>query len=392
MSKSCMHTKNHLAIVASNKRIAPCCQYQPQPDQDHMLSLDDVSTLNGLLETDRWINLRSDLEAGKQIKQCQICWTNEHNSPNSKRIWSNGLFKDADVKVGKLQDLEIGLDYTCNMMCRICKPEQSSKWNAAKPVVNKLQELVPDQYLYGDTKYKDKLRTVLDNTDLSNLENLRIVGGEPFYSKNFSWFMDKLYTETNLRKLRFAVSTNGSIIPDEKILTYFAEMKNVSIDLSIDAVGDLAEVTRHGVSWDIIYANICEWVNLSKEFDNMGISIHSTVSILNVNKMQDIVDMCDDLGIWLTASRLTNPQHLHPYQIPKYIREGWKVRSKTNSWLETNSVIDSVNKVIAGDSKYEVSNRHNKFIKIMGILDGYHNNSFTKVNPEIYNIVQSLTE
>lgn len=388
MSKPCMHTKNHLAIVSSNNQISPCCQYQDQEHRNTWTYLDTVYTLDGILNTPKWKKLRADLEAGEQPEACKVCWVNEHNKPFSKRLWSNEQFKDEDVKVGTIQDLEIGLDYTCNMMCRICKPEQSSKWNAAKPVVNELQRLVPYKYRYGDTKYKDKMRRVLDNTDLSNLVNLRIVGGEPFYSKNLSWFMDKINEETDITKMKFAVSTNGSIIPDEKILTYLSQMEKVSIDLSIDAVGKLAEVARYGVSWDIIYANLTRWVELSKEFNNMEVRIHSTISILTINKMQEIVDLCDEFGIWLTASRLTNPVHLHPYQIPKEIREGWKVKS--NSWLETEGCIESVNTVIAGDSNYEVIKDYDRFQKIMTVMDVYHDNSFEDVNPEIYNIVEDL--
>ena len=88
--------------------------------------------------------------------------------------------------------------------------------------------------------------------------------------------MDRLDSQVDLTKMFFAVNTNGSIIPSDDILEYFYVMDRVNIDVSIDAVGDLAECIRHGIAWDVIYSNLVRWTKIARVNPNINIKIHSS--------------------------------------------------------------------------------------------------------------------
>ena len=93
------------------------------------------------------------------------------------------------------------------------------------------------------------------NTDFSKLKNVRIIGGEPFYSKNLKWFLKLLNEKINLKNVTFSCNTNCSVIPDEEILQLLSLFKQIKIDVSIDGVDGLSESIRFGVKWNIIKKN-----------------------------------------------------------------------------------------------------------------------------------------
>ena len=57
------------------------------------------------------------------------------------------------------------------------------------------------------------------------------------------------------QKLQIKITTNGSIYPTQKILSLL-NRHDVYLDVSIDSIGNLAEVMRYGAPWKLIDNNI----------------------------------------------------------------------------------------------------------------------------------------
>jgi MoaA/NifB/PqqE/SkfB family radical SAM enzyme len=378
---SCNHLTNHLAIVSSDGMISPCCQFEDKRKKKFYKTIWNTSALNPILKTPFWKEIREELENNNKIYNCKSCWKSEESGSESKRIWINKITEPTFPV--RLEDLEIGLDYTCNMMCRICKPNQSSKWNSSK-VAKELYARRPAIYasVENPKKYQEKIKEVLENSYLGHIKRVRLVGGEPFYSKNFEWFMEKLCSSTDISSLHFAVNTNGSILPKSKILEYMFRMKSVSIDFSIDAIGELATTTRYGIDWEVIEQNINTWIELSKKYSNIKLKIHSTLSILNINKVQPIIDFCDLNNIHFGYSVLSSPDYLDFRQIPIEERLKWVVSSST----QPDYSIKDVNKSIL--SQVKVNNKLYEFIYFNELMDNYQQKHFANVNPEIIQLAE----
>ena len=385
MSLKCTYTHNHLAIVTATGHVTPCCQYVDSRLNHEWDYTKDLDSLDGLLESDHWKQIRADLAAGKKLNGCKNCWKAEHGEMTSKRQYSNEIYPEH--KTGVIEDLEIGLDFTCNMMCRICKPEQSSKWNAADPeLVAKLRGMRGRHYSFDGSvnEHQKDMKRVIDNTDLQHLRSIRVVGGEPFYSKNFPWLIDKLATETNLSELEFAVNTNGSIIPKPEQLNHLCNMKKTMIDISIDAVGDLASCIRWGVNWNIIYENLKIWAQIAKENPSVKVNIHTTMSILNINKIQEIIDLTDELGLYFSHHQLYSPDFFHHGQIPLEYRDKWQISSQRMSDFQINDI----NSMIT--TNFPVENKLYDFEKAIEWIDNYQGMKFEEHNPEIWELAQEV--
>ena len=65
--------------------------------------------------------------------------------------------------------------------------------------------------------------------------------------------------------------------------------------------------------------------NIEKHFETWDhVNIHTTISVLNVNRINEIYDIWND---YCVMNNLTHPNFLRPEQIPIEIREQWKIPS-----------------------------------------------------------------
>ena len=359
MNSICNSMKSTVKLFSNYGTIRPCCVI----DIDSTFDMWENSSIFKLNNLNQSLNVpvRNILKSEKSlgwIDECDYCKTIETSNFLSPREHSNNVLKGENF-----EELEIALDFYCNMTCRMCRPGVSSKWDNLIDEANELQKIEHEHYnnIGNHKAYIKRLKTVLENTDFTMLKELRIVGGEPFYSPNLLEFLLLLKSKLDLSSINFACNTNGSVIPNSKIIDLLYEFKSVKIDLSIDATGALAESIRPGVSWNTISENIKKWNSL---FDIM---LSPTISILNINTLQNIID-------------LNLPYHFMPLHKPFFLKHTQLDLNVRKKWLtsdeETNKLIlmpfENINK------KY--------FADAMRIMDRKMK-SFSDANKEIWKLV-----
>ena len=359
MNMDCKSIKSHVSVFSSYGTIKPCCSI----DIDNKFedwessSIFEIDNLNQSLEIPVRKNLYESL-SNNWIDECRYCENLENQNFISTRQNYNDNFEGHG-----LEDLQIALDYYCNMTCRSCRPGVSSRWDSLTEEIEDLKQI--DKHHYNDIgnhkAYVIRLKEVLRNTDFSNIKNVRLIGGEPFYSVNLKWFLKLLNEKTNLKNVTFSCNTNCSVLPDAEVLDLIKEFKSVKIDISIDAVGELAESIRYGVKWEKIQNTLNEWSKIAT------IMISPTVSILNINKLQSIIDLRYDY--WFMP--LHDPFYLRHTQIPLNIRK---------QWLTTD---ENVNKIITMPYK-EIKKTH--FRNAMSIMNRKMS-SFSDANEEIWTLM-----
>lgn len=377
MTKKCIHTYVGVSFTETNGKINPCCIFK----EGKLPSIFDVNTLNDLHKLPAYKSIQEQLENGNDIPECIRCQSHEALGIGSKRQHSNNIISFEKIKHGYVQDLEIALDYTCNMMCRMCSPSASSKWGAAQSVLDQFSEHeVTSYYSDFDTKiyknYQDQFQKVFENTDFKHIVNLKIQGGEPFYAKNFEWFLDKLYDESVDRsQVNLNIFSNGSIFPNKNILKKL-ENFNTSITFSLDAYGDLATVIRYGVPWQEVETSLRQWADYVKN-NSIILCTNTTLSLLNVNMITPLVDFCKSIGIIVCYNDLHYPNYLSMYQLPMEVRARWIDHSKKETF----------NQFLMADCT--AVQEFDKFKKSIEILDNYQGVQFALANPEMTGIIDA---
>jgi len=371
MTKFCVHSQTGVSIVDARGGIRPCCKFA---NSQLLPTIFDVDSLNGMHYKEPYSSIKNDLNHGKFPHGCKSCERSEQAGLQSRRQFTNKMFGKHDLfKPTYIQDLEISLDYTCNMMCRICNPSASSKWGSAKTVIEQFQD--NDIKIDNNTDYRtyqDRFRQVFENTDLSRASHVKLEGGEPFYAKNFEWFLDKLDREViDKEKLFLNITTNGSVYPDKKIIEKLKKFnKWTTIAFSLDAADDLADCIRWGVPWKQIADNVRRFKQ-----DGFHCLASCTVSILNFNRLHSLMEFCDTNNIRISFSELTDPRYLSMYQLPIETRQQY-LTGKT-----------SLDRIINADINIE--SEFDKLYKSIIILDDYQKIKFGDVNPEIWELINA---
>jgi hypothetical protein len=361
--------------ISPEGHVKPCCYFKNLGPHWKYWQLDsniyNINSLDDIVDSYEWNNFVSP------NPHCEYCIIEEaSNIPSLRQYWNETISSDTN----KLQHLELALDFTCNMMCRMCGPRQSSKWNSS-PVLKNMKEEVgvaeADADIYiktkGSKEYTKNVKRILSNSDLSDLKEVKLVGGEPLYSKNLPWFINLLKKQEHWKDIKIIIITNGSILPSKDL---FEGFNCVEIDVSIDSIGNLATVTRMKVPWETIDTNIREMIKLYE------VHIHTTVSLLNCNQMQPLINYRHNLNISPidhTFSMLHGPKHLLLDLIPKEHRDKWiTTHPRVNHMLEMEH--------------HENPHEAYRFLKAIEILDAESEISYRDVNPEIVEIMEELVK
>ena len=355
-------------IDFSRPYASPCCHVMPLDDA---LKIENISNLNDLLHSQIYQYIRSSMALGQKDDVCKVCWNEESQGIMSDRVFENNIRKKRDTI--ELRGLKIALDYTCNMMCRICTPMLSSKWASSKLAKNELSDY--NDYNVEYSKYD--IQKIIENSDISKLERIKILGGEPFYSKKLSWFLDYLIEKTDYENLRFYITTNGSVFPNQDILNKILKFKNIHVEFSIDAIDELSQLCRWGIEWQTIHSNIQKWASIDNK--KIKLNAHCTMSIYNSNSMQYLVDYCKDNKIFLHVNKLKFPQHLTIDMIDLDKRKTWLLEGKTPIEKTVNQIL--LNKESATEGSQE------KFKHFNSVLDTFQKNLLQDLNKEVYDLL-----
>lgn len=338
---------NYLDFYNPDGSVTPCCYFDKEKTSFGWNSyIPNIKYFE-------WYDMKERMSEG-WIPECHICENQEKLGFESMRQEWN---KRSSASVG-LEGIELALDYTCNFMCRTCTPALSTAWRKFDEDWERF-----DGHFWRPTHNYNSLN-FLKTLDLSELKTVRVVGGEPFLSNRLQEFLDILPIGCEI-----VFNTNGSVFPDQKIVDTLLDKFKVKIDISIDAIGNLAECIRFGTIWEEVSKNI------DRHFDTWDlVKIYTTISVLNVNRINDVYDKWKDN---CEMNNLTHPNFLRPEQIPINYRESWKIPSLKG--------VGDFNNLILSDLPVEYE--YEKCVDFLNTCDNHQGVNFKDVNPVIWEII-----
>jgi len=202
---------------------------------------------------------------------CQYCEKIEAANGMSDRMYQLHANHDLDrTPIELIQDpttlevvptiLEVYFTNVCNMACLYCGSNFSSKWEEENKRFGKFKHGSIDigwnnewnpQY---ETMLADFWKYLHDKDRYSHIRYYQILGGEPFYQKEFDMSMDFWESHPN-PELTFNIITNLKV-PHKKFCNYIdrfgrmvksGALKRLQITGSLDAWGPQEEYVRHGL-------------------------------------------------------------------------------------------------------------------------------------------------
>ena len=348
------------AVVAPDKENLICCRANDNPTE---YTLDSVNT-----ETHK--HLRDVL--GKGIKEpiCKRCWSDEAANIQSYRQSYNDSYREliaSDAYIpAKLRFLELTPSNVCNLACRMCSSRYSSKIVAREKYLSELN-LFEEKEKAHFTNWRD--------LDLTNLQELKLMGGEPMYMKEHIEILEHLDSMNVLENLDLMVITNCTQSINEKWKYFLSKAKKVHIAISIDAIGKMNDYIRQYSKWEEVEKNLHEMHEFAKTSSKILISINCTVGIYNVNKTKELEDYMKARNIHYYFNPLKYPEYQSLHFLSPEIKEYFLKQDNVSTNLH-HVLTTSGNKIVSKDV----------IQKETTAVDNFYKKNLKDYNEEIYDL------
>ena len=320
--------------------------------------------IGAAINSDFFNDVRNKMLAGEKIVECNQCYEEEKLLGSSMRTEFNKKYSRHILEEPKIRYLETSFSSHCNLACRMCNETASSKW-----------KLINNPSIKVDVTVDANETSFYDDTDLSELKSIKVVGGEPFINKFHAEYLDNFISRSNNPKdIVLHYNTNGTVFPNNKVIDYWKNVKEVHITFSVDAIGNLNDYLRPGSSWDTLTSTI-EKFKSTPDIDFV-FTTHSVVSNISVWELDSLVKWkTENFGHSDGFFILDRPRHLSIKSLPQDKKD---------------KLLEYINKVDTGEYIYKaVRNELNKENEIVYTeqdvakkeekLDRYFNQKFWDV-------------
>ena len=303
--------------VHGNGRVRPCCMskvstntYMPGTDFGSFKNTQDFvngNTIEDFINDPALMDIRRAMINGEKHQACKECWKLEERGVQSFRQIQNELYQeDIQHTLELINDegyldkaaityLDVTLGNVCNLKCRSCNPWASHSWIEEGPTVPH-SEFTETTYKVAVMSSKNPwFMTAFYNgyfdTVLSRVKVINFLGGEPLVVKEHYDWLEHIVTQGWAKNISLQYNSNGTTIP-KRVLELWTQFKHVTVSLSLDAVGDLAYYVRYPSKWHVIQKNVGKLANHAREYKNLNVQTHMTLSCLNLHDLPNMLDWC----------------------------------------------------------------------------------------------------
>mgnify|MGYP003950747805 FL=1 len=406
--------------------IRTCCIAKDRLQNHHGvdLTLGDNS-VHDIFTSNNAQRIRNNILEGGRPANCETCWIDEDNGKKSKRQQYNEYYEqwygpnwmknfEWTMTPNKVMDMQLIFDNTCNLKCRSCNANYSSKW---------LEEAKDRHVPYWETSAKvpmndvnhSKFWTHMDEW-LPDVRRLEIMGGEPFYMKEFKRFVDKLINENYAHKISMTLSTNGTIADKVLLQKMVSNFKSLAFSISIDGIENKFEYLRHPGKWDEVKENLDYFYELHTSDYPVNMQITHTVTALNVMYLPEFHDYFNkhypEFKIWNNIAHY--PKWMTASVLPAFARKQITQSLQDHTWTpdyksevdalvnymntpmyQNGSSVDEKLRAKVSTDKLEMFDQRsieNKWIIFKSQIvggDHYREENFKEVFPELHELIKS---
>lgn len=383
----CIYPWIHMYVNPQGK-VGPCCNFNENYPIGDLVE----ESLDQIVNNSKMMNLRRQLLDGQRPQSCSGCWIKEDNGIRSARQKANTEWKKyLQLKYEtddlgyfpnfKLRYLDIRLSNVCNLKCRMCGGNFSSRIAQEESILYNNKKTI--ELKLNKKQIKKTLKFI--ETNILDLEHVYFAGGEPLIMPEHYQILDLLikYQRTDIY---ITYNTNFTILKYKTldIIEYWKKFSNIHVGASIDLIGNQAEYVRNGSSYDIIEKNY----DILKDYINFSISsIVHLMNIFNLPKLQKHwIEFKNLPADALSMSVLTSPDVMSLQVLPKSYKELANQYIKDHiDWCQTigaEALIKNWQNVLEYMNLEDKSFLLKEFFRLNDDKDKYRNEKFEGVFPE----------
>ena len=285
--------------INTTGRVRSCCIAKDEIE-DNGKRLDVINnSFTEIINSTSMRDIRNQMRLGKRPPSCQTCWIDEKNGKISKRMYETELAEslhgkiDYDSEPKVLKDIQLGVGNICNLKCRTCSPYCSTKW--IKEYKDRTGE---DSVTFNNlTTNKQKVGSKFweDFEEWSKtVGRLEIMGGEPFFMKEFEILIDRLIANGSSKHISISMSSNATIFNEILLNKILDNFNFLGIQFSIDGFGEHFDYLRHGNNWANVEDNLNKFYELMIKHPTFIMGITVTLSQINMFYIREMHQIISD--------------------------------------------------------------------------------------------------
>jgi MoaA/NifB/PqqE/SkfB family radical SAM enzyme len=311
--------------VTTRGTTGPCCLHdEPMRDAGQLVQL-TTHTLAQAWRSTGMEQLRAAFLNGERPPTCARCWDAESHGFRSRRTWTNES-PEFRAKPGEtpgartsLRLLSLHLGNRCNLKCRTCGPNESSFWVEEQRALGRaLPRLAGHEPPPPETEWVKSFARHVDQLDelLPELQWLEFLGGEPMLIEEHFAVLRRCVETGHASHITLRYTTNGTIVP-AALAELVSHFRQVSLGVSLDAIGPRFEYLRHPARW----ANLERNLDRLRQLPRIELSAQAVLSAYNAWHLPDLIAYLRAAKLRLVISPMGHPEDLHPGVLPPTLRE-----------------------------------------------------------------------
>ena len=290
--------------------LSPCCQFVWQDDshtKDYKTFIKVRQEKNELMQSSE-----------QYIPECDWCRKDTENNGESIR----------DVLNEKVTGtyLELWLNNTCNLACRMCNGFLSSSW---------LSNIKNNPQLNFDKIYKSDVpgaNIKLDNVkdiynQLDNVRHLKILGGEPFLMKEVHKTLTHVIDGGLSKNIHLDLTTNLTQPISNFWIKTFKSFKSVHVNGSVDGINDRYEYIRPGATFKTVVKNAEIMRGFVETIDNFSFLISCCGQTLSASQNSEIIQFWNKKDIHVEIETIYDPDFMSYKSLHPNLREKFGIKT-----------------------------------------------------------------
>lgn len=299
---------NHNYIHMNGKMRLCCTTIQNIPSNDGYTLFDaGRHSIEEYWNSDRMKEIRRNMIAGRETRDCQKCYEQEAQGVQSLRNTSgmedyiahtlpDGTYtRSADT-------MQIQMGNICNLKCKMCSQAYSHMiglellemgdddpdfllWVKEQGAVvnNWTNELGRKEQWFKDPDIKIKMFEHISK----NIKHLNVIGGEPTLIPEFYELFEYCDNQGTLGDKTVTIVTNLTNT-NPRMTNWLPKLKEWTIWASVDGVAERTEYIRYPSKWNTILKNLNFYKDQIQGTKN-SITLSPAIQLLNIDQLDKII-------------------------------------------------------------------------------------------------------
>jgi pyruvate-formate lyase-activating enzyme len=299
---------NHNYIHMNGKMRLCCTTMQNIPSNDGYTLFDaGRHSIEEYWNSDRMKEIRRNMIAGRETRDCQKCYEQEAQGVQSLRNTSgmedyiahtlpDGTYtRSADT-------MQIQMGNICNLKCKMCSQAYSHMiglellemgdddpdfllWVKEQGAVvnNWTNELGRKEQWFKNPDIKIKMFEHISK----NIKHLNVIGGEPTLIPEFYELFEYCNNQGTLGDKTATIVTNLTNT-NPRMTEWLPKLKKWRIWASVDGVADRTEYIRYPSNWNTILKNLNFYKDQLQGTKN-NITLSPAIQLLNIDQLDEII-------------------------------------------------------------------------------------------------------